>query len=119
MKLATLPFAVARIVSSAAANVAASRATIATSAPEADMQIAVARPSPLLPPVINATRPSRRISIVPFPLLRQTEDARRIFGRCDGAAMLFCNHRHFADEFDVLWFARAAKIFQPQANMSA
>jgi hypothetical protein len=55
----------------ASARVAGSRAKIATSAPEAAYSLAIASPSPLLPPVTIALLPSSRTSIFRL-LLRVT-----------------------------------------------
>src|SRR5579875_2478735 len=62
------PGAPASILALASASVPGSRARIATSAPERAYSVAIARPSPLLPPVITALRPSSRISISAFLL---------------------------------------------------
>src|SRR5437016_5838291 len=48
----------------ASASAPASRARIATSAPEAKYSSAIANPSPLLPPVTMALRPSSRTSMI-------------------------------------------------------
>jgi len=51
----------------AAASVSALRASSATEPPDAANSLAIARPRPVLAPVITATRPSIRTSIVsPF-----------------------------------------------------
>src|SRR5438045_1963057 len=60
----TLPLAIFWISPLASASAAASRARIATSAPEAANSLAIARPSPLLPPVTIALLPSSRTSII-------------------------------------------------------
>src|SRR5918911_815261 len=57
------PGAPASICDFASASVPGSRARIATSAPEAAYSCAIARPSPLLPPVMIALLPSNRISM--------------------------------------------------------
>ncbi len=64
--VSTRPRAVAAIAACACANASGRRARMATSAPEAAKRVAIARPRPLLPPVITAVRPSNRISIVLF-----------------------------------------------------
>src|SRR5581483_12017543 len=51
------------IAALAVSSVSAFRARIATFAPDSAKRIAVASPSPLLPPVMRAVRPSSRISI--------------------------------------------------------
>src|SRR4029077_12246577 len=63
----TLPLPpIAWIAALASLRLAWSRARIATSAPEAAYSLAIARPRPLLPPVIMALLPSSRTSIVCF-----------------------------------------------------
>src|SRR3954452_801947 len=58
------PGAPASICDFASASAPWSRARIATSAPEAAYSCAIARPSPLLPPVTIALLPSNRISMI-------------------------------------------------------
>ena len=60
---ATFPFAPAPMVLTASSSAPRPRAMIATSAPEAANRVAIARPMPLLPPVITAVRPARLTSI--------------------------------------------------------
>src|SRR5229473_5992133 len=60
------PGAPAEIFCLASASVPRSRARIATSAPDFAYSSAIARPSPLLPPVTIALLPSNRISITKF-----------------------------------------------------
>src|SRR5260370_7032551 len=60
------PGALAAIFCLASASVPGSRARIATSAPDLAYSSAIARPSPLLPPVTIALLPSTRISITKF-----------------------------------------------------
>src|SRR5215468_1047416 len=57
------PGALAWIFALASASVPWSRARIATSAPDLAYSSAIAKPSPLLPPVITALFPSKRISM--------------------------------------------------------
>jgi hypothetical protein len=65
----------------ASASVPGSRARIATSAPDFAYSSAIARPSPLLPPVTIALLPSNRISMIYFL-------PRIPCRRCAGAAIL-------------------------------
>jgi hypothetical protein len=58
---ATLPLPAAEMVAFAASRVSGLRAKIATSAPAVAKAVAVARPRPLLPPVMRALRPVRSI----------------------------------------------------------
>src|SRR5690348_16610977 len=60
---ATFPFAFSPIFAFASASVSGLRARTATSAPDWAKRSAIASPNPLLPPVITALFPSRRISI--------------------------------------------------------
>src|SRR5271166_1810964 len=62
-KVATRPRAVAETIPLASSNTSGRRASIATSAPDAANSLAIARPSPLLPPVMTALRPSSRMSM--------------------------------------------------------
>src|SRR5438132_306523 len=74
----TLPFATFWISPLASASVAASRARIATSAPEAANSLAIASPRPLLPPVTIALLPCSRTSMIPFlPRIACPPDGRR------------------------------------------
>src|ERR1700676_3123005 len=75
------PGAPAAIFCLASASVPGSRARIATSAPDAANCSAIARPSPLLPPVTIALLPSNRISMT--KLLPEAVACRR----CTGAAL--------------------------------
>src|SRR5437016_1081169 len=63
LTVATLPLPAAWICCLASARVSGLRARIATSAPEEANFSAIARPRPLLPPVITAHFPSSLISI--------------------------------------------------------
>src|SRR5580698_4702100 len=65
--VATLPDAPADAVAWASARLSGLRAKIATLAPEAANSFAMARPRPLLDPVMIAVRPSRRTSIGLLP----------------------------------------------------
>src|SRR5437879_2299184 len=76
------PAAPAAIFCLAAASVPGSRARIATSAPDAAYCSAIARPSPLLPPVTIALLPSSRISM--------TNSSPEITGRQLPAQHLVC-----------------------------
>src|SRR6476620_7058849 len=64
---ATFPFAPAPMVLTASSRAPRPRAMTATSAPEAANRVAIARPIPLLPPVITAVRPARRTFIFDPP----------------------------------------------------
>src|SRR6185312_117104 len=62
-KVATRPFAPAEAMPLASSSTSGRRARMATSAPDAANSFAMARPSPLLAPVMIALLPSRRTSI--------------------------------------------------------
>ena len=55
------------------ASASALRASIATEPPEAANSLAIARPRPVLAPVITATRPSMRTSISSSPIQRKAD----------------------------------------------
>src|SRR6185503_13507783 len=61
----------------ALASASALRASSATEPPEAANSLAMARPSPVLEPVITATRPSMRTSIISSALGFQFSDCRQ------------------------------------------
>src|SRR6516225_9690099 len=72
------PGAPAWILALASASVSGLRARIATSAPDLAYSSAIARPSPLLPPVTTALRPFNLMSIP--GLLPQGCDHRQLVG---------------------------------------
>src|SRR6516162_822966 len=81
------PGAPAWILALASASVPWSRARIATSAPDLAYSSAIARPSPLLPPVTTALRPFSLMSIPGLlPKLRPSSTCRLI----DLLYVLFC-----------------------------
>src|SRR6266481_5163636 len=81
LTVATLPLAPAWIRCLASARVSGLRARIATSAPDAANLCAIARPSPLLPPVITALFPSSLMSISNLlPRLRPERRRSRLRG---------------------------------------
>src|SRR5262249_60834199 len=76
----TRPFAPALIDLTAASSASRPRAAISTSAPEAAKRLAMAKPSPLLPPVTMAARLARSICMqAPKDSLTDT-----LIGRVDG-----------------------------------
>src|SRR5271169_548948 len=77
----------------AVSRVSTFRARIATSAPASANRTAVARPRPLLPPVISAVRPSSRISIALLSLIGEAarpleREAEMPAKRLDGGPMV-------------------------------
>ena len=85
-KVATRPpFAVAVTVCFACSSTSGRRARIATSAPDAANSFAMARPSPMLAPVMMALRPSRRTSIRFLPSMVLVRNFATQAGKTPGA----------------------------------
>src|SRR5580704_3399470 len=102
----TLPLPpIAWIAALASLRLAWSRARIATSAPEAAYSLAIARPSPLLPPVTIALLPSSRTSMTFLPI-----DGPTLAGKTASRKAALSRHFPHDDSLPVLLDERSRVV---------